>query len=74
MRKVIIAGMSRLRRLVVSDRWFFITCRLLPRRRILSVAEFATLAQVIDPAECYEFAYGSLEDAVKVCEELAASA
>ncbi|MGD1105070.1 MAG: hypothetical protein ABSA59_23740 [Terriglobia bacterium] len=28
--------MSRLRRLVVSDRWFFITCRVLPRRRILS--------------------------------------
>jgi len=41
-------GMSRLRRLVVSDRWFFITCRLLPRRRILSPAEFATLARVID--------------------------
>jgi len=41
--------MSRLRRLVVSDRWFFITCRVLPRRRILSDAEFATLAEVIDP-------------------------
>ena len=40
--------MSRLRRLVVSDRWFLITCRLLPRRRILSAAEFSTLAQVID--------------------------
>jgi len=40
--------MSRLRRLVVSDRWFFITCRLLPRRRILSPAEFTTLAAVID--------------------------
>ena len=40
--------MSRLRRLVVSDRWFFITCRLLPRRRILSDAEFATLAEVMD--------------------------
>jgi len=39
--------MSRLRRLVVSDRWFFITCRLLPRRGILSPVEFATLAQVI---------------------------
>ena len=45
----IIACMSRLRRLVVSDRWFFITCRVLPRRRILSDAEFATLAEVIDP-------------------------
>jgi REP element-mobilizing transposase RayT len=40
--------MSRLRRLVVSDRWFFITCRLLPRRRILSPLEFTTLAKVID--------------------------
>jgi hypothetical protein len=35
------ARMSRLRRLVVSDQWFFITCRLLPRRRILSESEFA---------------------------------
>jgi len=40
-------GMSRLRRLVVSDRWFFITCRLLPRRGILSPGEFACLARVI---------------------------
>ena len=39
--------MSRLRRLVISDRWFFITCWLLARRRILSPAEFATLAEVI---------------------------
>ncbi|MFZ0964726.1 MAG: transposase [Terriglobia bacterium] len=39
--------MSRLRRLVVSDRWFFITCRVLPRRGILSASEFACLAQVI---------------------------
>jgi putative transposase len=39
---------SRLRRLVVSDRWFFITCRLHPRRRILSPLEFTTLAAVID--------------------------
>ncbi len=39
--------MSRLRRLVVSDRWFFVTCRLLPRRRILSPSEFATLAAVV---------------------------
>jgi len=29
-------AMSRLRRLVVSDRWFFVTCRVLPRRRILA--------------------------------------
>ena len=40
--------MSRLRRLVVSDRWFFITCCLLPKRRILSALEFACLARVID--------------------------
>ena len=40
--------MSRLRRLVVSDRWFFITCRLLPKRRILSDSEFDTWAEVID--------------------------
>ena len=39
--------MSRLRRLVVSDAWFFISCRLLPRRRILTPEEFALLAQVI---------------------------
>jgi REP element-mobilizing transposase RayT len=40
-------AMSRLRRLVVSDRWFFVTCRFLPRRRILSESEFACLARVI---------------------------
>jgi putative transposase len=40
-------AMSRLRRLAVSERWFFVTCRVLPRRRILSESEFATLAQVI---------------------------
>ena len=39
--------MSRLRRLVVSDRWFFITCRLLPRRGMFCPAEFACLARVI---------------------------
>jgi putative transposase len=39
--------MSRLRRLAVSERWFFVTCRGLPRQRILSESEFATLAQVI---------------------------
>ena len=39
--------MSRLRRLVVSDRWFFVACRLLRRRRILAPAEFATLEAVI---------------------------
>ena len=39
--------MSRLRRLVLSDRWFFVTCRVLPRRGILSESEFANLAQAI---------------------------
>ncbi len=45
--RVITTRMSRLRRLVLSDRWFFITCRVLPRRRHLSDSAFATLAQVI---------------------------
>ena len=39
--------MSRLRRLVLSDRFFFVTCRLLPRRRLLAESEFACLARVI---------------------------
>ena len=39
--------MSRLRRLVLSDRFFFLSCRVLPTRRNLSESEFATLAQVI---------------------------
>jgi REP element-mobilizing transposase RayT len=43
----IIAGMSRLRRLVVSDRCFFMSCRLQPRRGILSSSEFAGWAEVI---------------------------
>ena len=41
-------GMSRLRRREVSDRWFFITCRVLPWRGFLSASEFACLARVID--------------------------
>jgi hypothetical protein len=45
--RVIITRMSRLRRPVLSDRWFFITCRVLPRRRHLSDSEFATWVQVI---------------------------
>jgi len=36
--------MSRLRRLVLSDRYFFVTCRVLPERERLSEAEFALLA------------------------------
>jgi len=39
--------MSRLRRLVVSDSWFFITCRVLPWRGILTASEFACLGAVI---------------------------
>ena len=40
--------MSRLRRLVLSDRFFFITRRLQPGRRKLSDSAFARLARVID--------------------------
>ena len=39
--------MSRLRRLVLSDRYFFITCRLMAKRRILSESEFHRLARSI---------------------------
>src|SRR5208283_252382 len=39
--------MSRLRRLVLSDSWFFITCRVLPWRGILTASEFACLGEVI---------------------------
>jgi REP element-mobilizing transposase RayT len=40
-------AMSRLRRLVVSNRWFFVACRILPRRGILSESGFACLARVV---------------------------
>jgi len=36
--------MSRLRRLVLSDRYFFVTCKVSPERERLSEAEFALLA------------------------------
>ncbi len=39
--------MSRLRRLVLSDRWFFLTCNLSSGRLPLSAAEFACLAGTI---------------------------
>ena len=39
--------MSRIRRLVVSDRFFFITCRVLRRRATLSGAELEQLARVV---------------------------
>ena len=41
-------GVSRLRRLVSSDRFFFITCRVLPRRKELAEGEFACLARVLE--------------------------
>ena len=43
----ILGAMSRPRRLVVSDDWFFITCRVLPGRGILTASEFAGLGGVI---------------------------
>jgi hypothetical protein len=49
-------GISRLRRLVVLDRRFFVSCRLLRRRRILSELEFACLAQVIRERRMISFA------------------
>ena len=48
--------MSRLRRLVVSDRFFFVTCRLLPRRGKLQGSEFERLARVVrERREKYNF-------------------
>ena len=48
--------MSRLRRLVVSDRFFFISCRLLPRRGRLTESEFERLARVVrERREKYHF-------------------
>ena len=39
--------MSRLRRLVLFDRFFFITCRLQPHRRMVEESEFECLAGVV---------------------------
>lgn len=39
--------MSRLRRLVLSNRFFFITCRVLRRRMPLNESEFEHLVRVI---------------------------
>ncbi len=44
---VIIVFVSRLRRLVLSGRFFFVTCRLLAKRHVLSQVEFACLARVV---------------------------
>jgi putative transposase len=46
-RRRIIGAMSRLRRLVLSDRFSFITCRVLRRRKTLGEAEFEPLARVV---------------------------
>ncbi len=40
--------MSRLRRLVLTDRYFFVTCNLLRTRNQLSEADFKVLARVMD--------------------------
>jgi putative transposase len=42
------SAMSRLRRLVLADRYFFVTCNLLRRRRLLSDSDFEILARVFD--------------------------
>jgi hypothetical protein len=39
--------MSRLRRLVLSDRVFFLSCRVLPTRQDLTEREFEIFARVI---------------------------
>jgi putative transposase len=41
-------GVSRLRRLVLSDRYFFVTCNLLRTRTLLNDPDFEILARVID--------------------------
>src|SRR5579862_3850404 len=43
----ILRWMSRLRRFVLSDRYFFITGRVLPYRRMLDESEFECLARVV---------------------------
>ncbi len=42
--------MSRLRRLVLSDRFFFLTVKLLPKRRPLDGLQFALLARCLGAA------------------------
>jgi len=39
--------MSRLRRLVLCDRYFFVTCKVLPQREWLSEADFALLTDSV---------------------------
>jgi len=48
--------MSRLRRLVLYDRFFFITCRLLPERCKLTESDFERLARVVkERQQKYQF-------------------
>jgi putative transposase len=48
--------MSRLRRLVLSDRFFFISCRVLRERRALEESDFKCLARVLrERREKYHF-------------------
>ena len=48
--------MSRLRRLALSDRYFFVTCNLLRTRGVLNEDDFETLARVIEaPREEHGF-------------------
>jgi hypothetical protein len=42
------ARMSRLRRIAVSDRYFFVTCNLARGRSMLREAEFGNLCSAID--------------------------
>jgi REP element-mobilizing transposase RayT len=47
---------SRLRRLALSDRYFFVTCNLLRTRGVLNEDDFETLARVIEaPREEHGF-------------------
>jgi len=59
--------MSRLRRLVVSDRFFFLTCRLLPRRGKLQGSEFERLARVARERREVSLPKGSADIEVNVC-------
>ena len=46
--------MSRLRRLVLLDRFFFLTVKLLPERRPLDAAQFAVLARCLSAVRCQQ--------------------
>ena len=42
-----LSGMSRLRRLVLSDRFFFVTCRIVRHREALGETDFQQLARAM---------------------------